>query len=113
MDFAVRVDHIVKLQKSEKKVKYLELTRELKNNVEYESDGYTICNWCSWYSHQKIGRWTGAFGNMRISGCNPKYNIPEIGQNTENSPGDLRRLLVTQAPVKDYQLTLIWNTLKE
>ena len=27
--------------------------------------------------------------------------------NTEKSPGDLMRLIVTQAPVKDYQLTLV------
>ena len=31
----------------------------------------------------------------------------KIGQNTEKSPGDLRRLAVTQTPVKDHQLTLI------
>ena len=28
-------------------------------------------------------------------------------QNTENSPGDLRRLAVTQTPVKNHQLTLV------
>ena len=30
---------------------------------------------------------------------------------TEKSPGDLRRLAVTQSPVKDHQLTLMWKTL--
>ena len=30
--------------------------------------------------------------------------IIEIGQNTEKSPGELMRLVVTQTPVKDYQL---------
>ena len=29
------------------------------------------------------------------------------GQNTEKSPGDLRRLAVTQTTVKDHQLTLM------
>ena len=29
------------------------------------------------------------------------------------SPGDLRRLIVTQSPVKDHQLTLVWKTCKE
>ena len=33
--------------------------------------------------------------------------IIENGQNTEESPGDLRRLAVTQSPVKDHQLTLM------
>ena len=37
----------------------------------------------------------------------------ENGQNTETSPGDLRRLVVTQTPLKDHQLTLMWKTLKE
>ena len=31
----------------------------------------------------------------------------ENGQNTEKIPGDLRRLAVTQTPVKDHQLTLM------
>ena len=34
-------------------------------------------------------------------------SIIENGQNTEKSLGDLRRLAVTQTPVKDHQLTLM------
>ena len=37
----------------------------------------------------------------------------ETGQNTEKSPGHLKRLVVTQTPVKDYQLMLMWKTLTE
>ena len=37
----------------------------------------------------------------------PNYYIIENGQNTEKSPGDLRRRAVTQTPVKDHQLTLM------
>ena len=37
------------------------------------------------------------------------YNIVKIGQNTEKSSGDLRRLAATQSPEKDYQLTLVWK----
>ena len=44
------------------------------------------------------------------NGDHPNYII-EIGQNTEKSPGDLRRLAVTKTPVKDHQLTLVWKTL--
>ena len=33
-----------------------------------------------------------------MSGDNPKNSIIENEQNTEKSPGDLRRLAVTQAP---------------
>ena len=35
------------------------------------------------------------------------YSIVEIGQDTEKSPGDLRRLTVTQISVKNHQLTLV------
>ena len=37
----------------------------------------------------------------------------QIGQNTEKSPGDLRRLAVTQTPSKDHQLRLMWKNRKE
>ena len=107
MDFAVLVDHRVKLKECEKKNKYLDQARELKKTVEHESDDYTNCDWCSWYSHQRTGSRTGGLGNKRTSGDNPNYSIVEIGQNTEKSPGDLRRLVVTQTPVKDHQLMLI------
>ena len=36
-----------------------------------------------------------------------------IGQNIEKSPGDLRRFTVTQTPVENHQVTLVWKTLKE
>ena len=42
-----------------------------------------------------------------MSGDHPNDSIIEDGQNTEKSPGDLRRLAVTQSPVKDNQLTLL------
>ena len=35
-----------------------------------------------------------------MSGDPPNYNIVENGQNTEKRPGDLRRLAVTQTPMK-------------
>ena len=41
------------------------------------------------------------------------YSIIENGQNTEKSPGDLRRLAVTQTPEKDHQLKLISKTQKK
>ena len=42
-----------------------------------------------------------------MSGNPPNYSIIENGQNTEKSPRDLRRLAVTQTPVKDHQLMLM------
>ena len=56
----------------------------------------------------------GAFGTVTkglLKGLkdygHPNYYIIENGENTEKSPGDLRRLAVTQTPVKDHQLTLM------
>ena len=55
MDFAIRADHRVKLKEIEKKDKYDDLARELKKkSVEHESDDYTNCNWCSWYSCKRL-----------------------------------------------------------
>ena len=51
-------------------------------------------------SHPRIIKETGGFGGSRSSGDDPNYNIIENGQNTAKSPGDLRRLAVTQTPVK-------------
>ena len=41
MDFAVPVDHRVKIKESEKKD---------------EGDGNTNCNWCTWNGPQKLGK---------------------------------------------------------
>ncbi len=51
-------------------------------------------------------------GNWRTSGDHPNYSTVENNQNTEKSPGDLRRLAVTQTPVKDHQLMQTGKTLK-
>ena len=51
--------------------------------------GDTKCNWCAWYSHQRIGIGTGGLGT---SGDHLNYSNFEMDQNTEKSPGDLRKL---------------------
>ena len=80
--------------------------------MEHENDGDTNCNPCVQYTHQRSGKGTGVLGNKRMSGDHPNYSIIKIGQNTEKSLGGLRRLAVTQTPVEDHQLTLVWKTLK-
>ena len=62
--------------------------------------------------NQRIDAKTGDLGNKRTCGDHPNYWITEIGQNTEKSPGDLRRLAVTQTPVRIRLLTLVWKTQK-
>ena len=46
--FAVAADHKVKMEKSKKWNKYLDLARELKNNMEHERDTDTNYKWCAW-----------------------------------------------------------------
>ena len=56
---------------------------------------------CHSNSSEKLSANTGVKNSQKSS-----------GQNTEKSPGDLKRLAVTQTPVKNYRLTLVWKTLK-
>ena len=45
---------------------------------------------------------TRGFGKNWTSGDHPNYCIAEIGQHTEKSPGDTRKVAVTEIPVKDH-----------
>ena len=54
-----------------------------------------------------VTKGTGVLGSWRTGGDHPNDSIIENGQNTEKSPGDLRRLAVTQSPVKNHRLTLM------
>ena len=42
-----------------------------------------------------------------MSGDHPNYSNFENGQNTEKSPGDLRRLAVTKTSVKNHPVKLM------
>ena len=59
------------------------------------------------FSNKEIIKGTGGFGSWKTSGDHPKYNIIENSQNTGKSPEDLRRIAVTQIPVKNRQLKLM------
>ena len=80
--------------------------------MEYKSDGDTYCDWHAWFSHRRIDKRTGGFGNKRMSGDHSNYSIVEIGQDTKKSLGCLRRLAVTQTPGKNHPLTLMLKTLR-
>ena len=109
VDFAVPADHTIKLKESEKKDKYLDLAQELQIlwNMKVTIIPIEIG------AFGTVTKETGGLGGYRISGNHPNYSIIENGQNTEKSPGDLRRLAVTQTPVKNHQLKLMWKTPKE
>ena len=75
--------------------------------MEYEGDNYTNCDWCFWYSNLRIIKKTGRLGIWRTSGDHPNYSIIENGQNTEESPRDLRRLAITKTPEKNHHIKLM------
>ena len=90
MDFAVKR---VKLKESEKKDKYLDFARELKKLWNRKVTVIPIV-----IGALRINKGAGGFGNKRTSRDHPNYSIIKISQNAEKSPGDLRRLAVTQNP---------------
>ena len=61
----------------------------------------------TWYSYLRIDAMTEGLGSNRTSRDHSNNCIIEISQNTDWSPGDVRRLVDTQTPVKDHQLLLI------
>ena len=112
VDFTVPADCRVKLKESEKIDTYLNIASELKKTMEHENDNDTNCNWCVRYNHQRIDKGYEEFGNKWMSGYYPNYSSIKISHNTVKSPRGLRRLAVTQTPVRNDQLTLVWKTLK-
>ena len=91
--------------------KYLNLAKELKKMWNMKVMVIPIVTGALGIVTKGISIRIGGLGNNGMGGDCPNYSIIEIGQNTEKSPGDLRRLAVTQTPVKDHQL--MWKTLKE
>ena len=75
--------------------------------LEHPGENYTNCDWCFWYSNKRIFKGTGGLRSWQLRGDHPNDSIIENIQHTEKSPGDLRRLPVTQTPVKGHQLTLM------
>ena len=61
---------------------------------------------------QRLGKGNGRLENKGRSEDHAKYSIIKIGQHTGKSPGDLKRLAVTQTPMNYHQLMLVWKTLK-
>ena len=62
---------------------------------------------------KKLDKVAGRVENWRTSRTNPNYTIVKIDQNTEKSPGDLKRLAVIQTLAKNHQLTLAWKPPKK
>ena len=43
--------------------------------MDYECDGDTDCNWCTWNNPQNIDKRPGKLGNKRTRGDHLDYNI--------------------------------------
>ena len=81
--------------------------------MEHESGDYINCKQCSWYRPPKnwykdwrIWKITGAGG-----GLSKTTALLRLARILGKSPGNLRRLAVTETPVKTQQLTLMWKAL--
>ena len=59
--------------------------------MEHEDDDYTNRDWCIKNSNQRIIEENEGLGSWRTSRDHPNYTIVENDQNTEKSPGDIRR----------------------
>ena len=57
-----------------------------------KGDGDTNCNWCVRYNSKDLVKRNGKRGDKRTSGNYQEYSAIKICQNTEKSPGDLRKL---------------------
>ena len=106
MDFVVLTDHGMKIIENEKRDKYLDIPRVLKKLWNMKVTVMPIFIGALGTNLKRLGKGAKRLRNQKTSGDHPDYSIIKIGQNTEKSPGYLRRLAVTQTPVKDHQLTL-------
>ena len=100
MDYTVPVDHRVKIKESEKMHKYLDFDRELKNmwNMRMTLIPIVVGAFETVFKDLEKG-----LEELEIGGRIQTINTTVFVENTEKSPGDLRRLAVTQIPVKVHQ----------
>ena len=74
------------------------IIRKTKKAVEHEDDSDA-----KRYGLQRLGNEAGRVWNQRTSRDPPNSSIVKIDQNTEKSPGDLRRLVILRPQMKDHQ----------
>ena len=94
---------------------FSQITRPYDNQEKKREQQNCELYYPGWPQNKTERKWKkdqpGGFGSWRTWGDHLKDSIIEDSQNTEKSPGDLRRLTVSQTSMKDHQLTLIWKTL--
>ena len=82
--------------------------------MEHKSDDDTNCNCCALrlYKQQRVGKQTEKIANNNTSWDYPNDSTVKISQNTEKSPGNLKKTCCRSNFSEDDQLMLVWKTLK-
>ena len=107
-----KTDNRVRIKEKEKKTSSSTLPENWKV-MKHEGGCETNCSCCVRNNPQGLRKWAGMVENQKISRDHSNNSIVKIGQNTQKSPGDLRRFVVSQNPIKDHLLTLVWKIRKE
>ena len=90
------------INKKKKTCYLVDLARELKNNRgTWRWPWYQLLLLLLLRLEQSQRAWTGEIGNEKKKQNHPDNNTVEICKNTKKSPGKLRRLTVTQTPMKN------------
>ena len=110
VDFAVPADHRVKLKESEKRDKYQDLSRELKK---LRNMKVTMISVVIGVLHTVTKVLILGLEHLEIRGRVKTIQTTPLLRSARisRSPKDLIRLVVTQTPVKNHQLKLVWKTL--
>ena len=95
-------------QRKRKGRQLLSPCKRSKNPMEHEDDSDINCNRCSQNNPQILRKGTERF-RKRAETIKTTVSLRSA---RILSPGNLKRLAVTQTPVKDHQLTLVWTQQK-
>ena len=95
------------LKESEQKDRFLDLARELKKVRNMKVTAISVVIGVLSTVTKGLIKGQGALGNRRTSRDHLNDSIIKIGQNTEKSPANLRRIAVNQTPARNHPLTLL------
>ena len=108
--FCCPADHWVKwvkFKENEKRDKYFDFARKLKKQWNMKVTVIAILIGALGTITKSLDKRAGGVGDRSTSGNHHDYNLIKIGQNSEKRPKNLRRLAITQTPMKDHQQTLV------
>ena len=110
MYFAAPKDDRVKNKRKRKDKQILGSCQRTKKAVKHKSDSDTNCICSTWNDSNMLGKRKRRNVDERNNRDHLNFHVVENDQNTETSPGDRRRLVVTRTPVKDNQPKKVWGT---